>query len=160
MDGVLEQERVRRRNAEEDKHDVVNHEQRVDAGQRPQTHSGDLKVLMDEQQDKPNADNEAFLNEECAVAEFQNPRHHGVPFTPPSLNPHHGEQRVEDIEQQNEDHERHVDGGEAVYVCVRLFAGSAAPFSVSMTEERGPRRSGLLATIAAFSSVDYGPRAA
>ena len=110
---------------------------------------------MDKEQDQPDSDDQAFLDKERAVSEFQNPGHGRVALAAAPLNPKHREECIENVQQKDGDDECDIDRSETVDVGVRILTGTASTFSVSMAEERGPRGGRLLASVDPLASV-YG----
>jgi hypothetical protein len=99
------------------------------------------------QEHEPQPHHEALLSHEGPIADLEHPRHEGVAFTAASLEPEQGEERIEDVEHEDDNEQRHVASLEGIDIDVRLLPGSAPAPAPSQPREGGPYGGRPTATI-------------
>lgn len=83
--------------------EVVEDEHGVDAGHRPHSPARQSEVLVDQQEDQPDADHDALLDQEEITALLDQPIHEGIGFGAAALEPDQREERVENVEDEDAD---------------------------------------------------------
>jgi hypothetical protein len=140
-----------------DQHEVVEDEQGIEAGRRPQPEACHAEVLVHQQQYQPQSDHEALLRQECPIANTENPGHEGVGLDTATLQPEQSEERIEDIEDEDEDQQRHVAALEDVDVDVLLFAGAASVPPAPCAREGAPDRRRLPTAVGVGTALHAEP---
>jgi len=120
---------------------------RVHGERSVETDPREAEVLVDEQEQKPEADDQAFLHQERAGADVQEESHHGIRFESTAIEPSHREEGIADVQQEDTYQQSDIAARVAVDVARMIFVASTGSPSLRREEAR-PRARGNIATIA------------
>jgi hypothetical protein len=83
-----------------DQCEVAQNQQAVNSCQGVEADSGESEVFVDQKHDQPNSDNDALLQQERSLPDFQQKGHEGIGLGASTLQPEEREERIEDIQDE------------------------------------------------------------
>ena len=126
---------------------VIEQDRCVKRERTPETPACDSEVLVDHEDHKPKADDDALLQQEQHVAASEKHLHQRVAFAAAHVEPSQGEERVQNVEHQNAQCERDVLARIGVDVNIFAFARPPTALSAVKAKDRIPAAGWHVSTI-------------